>query len=88
MKNIFLKFHSLSFAFCLLLFSSCKDEGVKLTGDDRMGIDTLSTNAIKSLTPELDKQCKDSADVLRQYLVDSLVIVREQEIMMQAVPNQ
>ena len=63
-------------------------EGVKLNADDRVAIDTISGNAIKSLTPELEKQCKDSADVLRKRLVDSLVIVREQEIMMQAVPNQ
>ena len=87
MKNIFLKFYSLSFAFCLFLFTACKDEGVKFTADDRVAIDTLSANTIKNVTPELEKQCKDSADVLRKRLVDSLVIVREQEIMMQAVPN-
>ena len=88
MKNMCLKFFFLSFPFCLFLFTSCKDEGVKLTADDRVAIDTLSVNAIKSVTPELEKQCKDSADVLRKRLVDSLIIVREQEIMMQAVPIQ
>ena len=86
MKKICLKFFFLSFSFFLFLFTACKDEGVKLTGDDRIAIDTLSANAIKTVTPELEKQCKDSADVLRKRLVDSLVIVREQEIMMQAVP--
>ena len=88
MKNTFIKYHSLPFALCLLLLTACHTEGVKLNADDRVAIDTISGNAIKSLTPELEKQCKDSADVLRKRLVDSLVIVREQEIMMQAVPNQ
>ena len=92
MKNIFLKNRCtvlchLSFALCFLLFTACNTEGVKLNVDDRVAIDTLSANAIKKLTPELDKQCKDSADMLRQRLVDSLVAVREQEIMMQSVPN-
>ncbi len=79
-------FCSLPFALCLLLFASCGTEGVKLNGNDRIAIDTLSSNAIKALTVELDKQCKDSADVLRKQLVDSLVIVREREIMTQAMP--
>lgn len=87
MKNIFLKIRPLPFALSLLLFTACHSEGVKLNGDDRVAIDTLSANAIKSLTIELDKQCKESSDVLRKRLVDSLVAVREQEIMMQPVPN-
>lgn len=87
MKNTFLKNCPLPFALCLLLFAACHTEGVKLNVDDRMAIDTLSANAIKSLTVELDKQCKDSSNALRKRLVDSLVAVREQEIMMQTVPN-
>ncbi len=87
MKNNFLKNSSLPLALCLLLFTACHTEGVKLNGDDRIAIDTLSGNAIKSLTIELDKRCKDSSDAIRKLLVDSLVAVREQEIMMQTVPN-
>lgn len=93
-KNRFIAFCRLPFAactlpltLCLLLCAACQSEGVKLNGDDRVAIDTLSANAIKSLTVELDKQCKDSSNALRKRLVDSLVVVREQEIMMQSVPN-
>ncbi len=87
MENTFLKSHLIApcllpFALCILLFSACHTEGVKLNGDDRVAIDTLSGNAIKSLTIELDKRCKDSSDAIRKRLVDSLVTVREQEIMM------
>jgi hypothetical protein len=95
MKNTFFKSGSLPFAlcplplaFCLLLFAACQTEGVKLNVDDRVAIDTLSANAIKTLTIELDKQCRDSSDAIRKHLVDSLVAIREQEIMMQTVPNQ
>ncbi len=87
MKHLFLKYLIFPFAMSLFIFSACHTEGVKLNADDRVAIDTLSGNAIKSLTPELEKQCKDSTDVLRKRLVDSLVIVREQEIIMQTVPN-
>jgi hypothetical protein len=76
----------LPLAFCLLLFASCGDKGIKLNGNDRVAIDTLSANAIKALTVELDKKCKDSADVLRKQLVDSLVVVREREIIMETQP--
>ncbi len=99
MKNIILKNQlitlsklpfatwTLPLALCLLLFAACQTEAVKLNGDDRVAIDTLSGNAIKKLTVELDKQCKDSSDMLRKYLVDSLVAVRQQEIMMQTLPH-
>ena len=43
-------------------------------------------NAIAKLTPKLDKRCKDSSDALRKRLVDSLVVVREREIIMQTLP--
>ena len=81
-----LTLYPLPLALCLLLFASCGGEGVKLNGNDRVAIDTLSANAIKALTVELDKKCKDSADVLRKQLVDSLVVVREREIIMQTLP--
>jgi hypothetical protein len=86
LRNLPLASCLLPFTLCLLLFSSCNTEGVKLNGNDRIAIDTLSANAIKNLTFELDKRCKDSADVLRKQLVDSLVIVREREIIMTTQP--
>lgn len=76
----------MSMALCLLFFTACNTEGVKLNANDRFAIDTISANAIKKLTVELDKQCRDSADVLRKQLVDSLVAVREREIIMQTLP--
>lgn len=76
----------LQIALCLLFITSCGEKGVKLNADDRLAIDTLSANAIKTLAVELDKNCKDSADVLRKQLVDSLVAVREREIIMQTLP--
>jgi hypothetical protein len=89
----FIKFYLLPFALCLLLiavypllFTSCGNQEVKLNGNDRVAIDTLSANAIAKLTPILDKQCKDSSDMLRKRLVDSLVVVREREIIMQTLP--
>ena len=87
-KAIFLRFAAciLSLTFCLLPFAACDTEGVKLNGNDRVAVDTLSSSAIAKLTPILDKQCKDSSDVLRKKLVDSLVILREREIIMQTLP--
>ncbi|MBL7817389.1 MAG: hypothetical protein JNL70_20450 [Saprospiraceae bacterium] len=89
MKNNHSKIH-FTFAvlsFCLLFTASCEEETVKLTANDRVAIDTLSTNAINKLTLELDKQCQDKADSLRKFLVDSLVAVREREIIMQTLPT-
>jgi hypothetical protein len=74
------------FAF-LLPFIACHTEGVKLNREDRIAIDTLSQKEIQGLTVQLDKTCQDSADVLRQRLVDSMVVAREREIMMQTLPN-
>lgn len=72
------------FFFFILLFSNCNTEGVvKLTSDDRFRIDTLSNRQNNILNPELDKWCKDSTPIYRQHFVDSLVIVREQEILKQ-----
>ena len=77
-KNIFL------LALSFLLFSHCHTEGVvKLTSDDRFRIDTLSSRQTAELASEMDKWCKDSTPFYRQRFVDSLVIVREQEILKQ-----
>ncbi len=77
-KNIFL------LALSFLLFPSCHTEGVvKLTSDDRFRIDTLSSRQTMVLASEMDKWCKDSTPFYQQRFVDSLVIVREQEILKQ-----
>ena len=90
MKKIatFLRFalFILLFSFFIFHFAACDTEGVKLNGNDRVAVDTLSSSAIAKLTPILDKQCRDSSDVLRKKLVDSLVILREREIIMQTLP--
>ncbi len=75
-------------AFALFLPTACKQEAVKLTRDDRERIDTLSQKEIVRITPELDGYCRDSAPILRKRYVDSLLIVREQEILQKMVPVQ
>jgi hypothetical protein len=79
--------------FCLLLtllftFPACESEAVKLDRDDRTMIDTLANRQIFAMAADLDKWCKDSTPVLRQRMVDSLMIVREQEILRQTPPPQ
>ena len=83
MKKIFLFLPTIA---CLTLFSDCNTEGGKLNGNDRVAIDTLSSNIINKLTPELELKCKTQSDSLRKYLVDSLVALREREIIMQTLP--
>ena len=75
-------------AFASILPTACKDEAVKLTRDDREMIDTLSQKEIVRITPELDGYCRDSAPILRKHYIDSLLIVREQEILQKTVPVQ
>ncbi len=77
-----------SLAFVLILPTACKEEAVKLTRDDRDRIDTLSQKEIVRITPDLDRYCRDSAPILRQHYIDSLLIVREQEILQKTVPIQ
>ena len=75
-------------AFASILPTACKDEAVKLTRDDREMIDTLAQKEINGITPDLDRYCRDSAPILRKQYVDSLIIVREQEILQKSVPIQ
>ena len=86
MKKLIFIFVSLAFA--SILPTACKEEAVKLTRDDRERIDTLSQKEIVRITPELDRYCRDSASILRQHYIDSLLIVREQEILQKTVPIQ
>lgn len=88
MNNYFLKlipFIScfLSLGVCFLSFSSCDTEGVKLSRDDRFRIDTTTNRKTVEMAAEIDKLCKDSTPIFRQHFIDSLLIVREQEILKQ-----
>jgi hypothetical protein len=53
-------------------------------------IDTLSSRKISQLSVEMDKWCRDSAPIIKQKMIDSLMLVREQEILKQAqqLPTQ
>ena len=77
-----------SLAFLSSIPTACKQEAVKLNRDDRERIDTLAQKEIIRITPELDRYCHDSASILRKHYVDSLLIVREQEILQKSVPVQ
>lgn len=68
--------------------TACQQEGVKLSRADRDMIDTIVQKEIVKITPELDAYCRDSASVLRKNYVDSLLIVRQREILQQSVPMQ
>jgi hypothetical protein len=78
--------------FCLAVFvvlpTACEEEAVKLTRADRDAVDTIVRKNIAQITPELDRYCRDSAAILRQHYVDSLLVVRQREIQQQALPIQ
>jgi hypothetical protein len=77
---------------CLFFaLTACNTEGaIKLNTDDRNMIDTLSARKISLLSVEMDHWCRDSAPALKQKMIDSLMLVREQEILKQAqtLPTQ
>jgi hypothetical protein len=66
--------------------TACKEEAVKLTRADRDMIDTLVQKQVTQITPELDRYCRDSSPILRKKYVDSLLLVRQQEILQQSIP--
>jgi hypothetical protein len=76
----------LSLAIFAALPTACKEEAVKLTRADRDAIDTIVQKNIVQITPELDRYCRDSSPILRKKYVDSLLIVRQQEILQQSIP--
>ena len=86
MKKIF--FLLIALAIFAATPTACKPEPVKLNRDDRDMIDTIAQKEIIKITPQLDAYCRDSAPILRKYYVDSLLIVREREILQQSVPIQ
>jgi hypothetical protein len=86
MKKLIITVFSL--AIFAILPTTCQEEGVKLTRADRDGIDTITQKQIVQIMPEIDRYCRDSAAILRKYYMDSLLIVRQQEIQQQSVPFQ
>lgn len=75
-------------AIASILPTACKEEGIKLTRADRDAIDTIVQKNIVQITPELDRYCRDSSPILRKYYLDSLLLVRQREILQQSVPVQ
>jgi hypothetical protein len=85
MKRI--KINILFFLVLFLAQTACNTEGpIKLNTDDRNMIDTLSSRKISLLSVEMDNWCRDSAPILKQKIIDSLMLLREQEILRQAQP--
>lgn len=82
------KIYTLSVLLFFAALSACNTEGVKLSSEDRNAIDTLSLKQITLLSVEMDKWCRDSSPRIKQRLIDSLMLVREQEILQQtrAIP--
>jgi hypothetical protein len=76
----------IALALASILPTACKEEAVKLTRADRDAIDTLVQKQVVQITPELDRYCRDSSPILRKKYVDSLLLVRQQEILQQSVP--
>jgi hypothetical protein len=77
----------LYFLLVLTALIACNTEGaIKLNTDDRNKIDTISARQISLLSVEMDQWCRDSATLMKQKMIDSLMLVREQEIMRQTQP--
>jgi hypothetical protein len=73
-------------AFAIILPTACQEDAVKLTRADRDAIDTLVQKQLVQIKPELERYCRDSSPILRKKYVDSLLIVRQQEILQQSIP--
>ncbi len=66
----------LCFCFFIGLFGACRSDVDKLTPAELQHIDTLYTNHINKLGPELDSLCALREDSLIQIAVDSMIEVR------------
>lgn len=73
----------------IVALQACGTEGVKLEPTDRAMIDTLIKRETMVMATQMDKWCTDSTPIIRQKMIDSLLIVREQEIIQKttAIPN-
>lgn len=81
-------FCAFTFGVGLMLFLpifGCNTEGGKLTREDRIMIDTISSRQIVQVSVELDKWFKDSSEILVKKGVDSLLILRQQEIINETI---
>jgi hypothetical protein len=77
---------STAFFIAIYALAACDTEGVKLNRGDREHIDTTSSKIIYAMSKQMDSLCLDSTPIWRQRAVDSLLQVREREIMMQTQP--
>jgi hypothetical protein len=67
----------------LLLFElGCNsDNSIKIDASMRRRIDTSTSRQINLLTVQLDAFCRDSSAVLIQRAADSMLAVRQQEVL-------
>lgn len=69
------------FIFLLILFiTSCTSRPVEPTRSSRHTIDTLFSQRIISMQPEMDSLCKDLSKKIYTAAVDSIMKVRELEM--------
>jgi peroxiredoxin family protein len=77
--------------FCVFLvfygLTACQSDAVKLNRGDRERIDTTANKLSYDRAKFLDSLCQDSTPVWQQRAIDSLLQIREREIMMQTQPS-
>jgi len=59
--------------------SACEEPEIKLTRADKKHIDTLTTNALKSIEPMLDSLCLHQKDSIVQVALDSILTTRRKK---------
>lgn len=80
-----MKFNKVFFLFLSLIslstFAACDQEQpqLRLTSSERIKVDTLFTESVKTFRPYLDSICDANRDSLIKAAVDSLLIVRKAE---------
>lgn len=83
------KYRLFYFSALILPYWACDTEGgVVLSADDRFRIDTTTNQQIRLVSLKMDTFCRDSTPIFKQRFVDSLMLLREQEILkqMEAAP--
>ena len=77
---------------CLLVIglsvstSSCEREASFIVAEYKIHIDSMARNEIKALQSTIDSLCKERFDAGVQKAVDSLIVLRKQEI--EAIRNR
>lgn len=75
-----LKKHSLLLILSFsILFSACESSENKLLRTDKKAIDTLTTNALRSIEPILDSLCIYNKDSIKQVAIDSILMARKKQ---------